>query len=362
MPRPPDPTPAGPLEAGYAFGFPLWTPRRGGERRVLVSDPWGYVRYELSANGSTRSRQVLAFWEQAEDFYTAAAESRPAARPLLYYYAFMNIVKAFLIHRGRGPKASEVHGIRHERPSNQASQLQTQKLIVGDLGSATKTAIFAEFSQELGHTLRNNQSMKVGDVVGQIVGVHRAWMSVTGHDSDFVTAEVDLRKARDAQRVFASISFSAREKDLAERVASRANWTRVASPSTPGLIHFETKKLGLAGTSYQESVTSLANGLRKLGMHLMLTEHDGYRIYFSDLGAKEAARLPQLLSMYAFMFFLGSITRYRPYDFDRYVAGKWGWLVNEFLNSQPAQFVYLMTSEIVGKEVVIPLGRVGLSS
>jgi hypothetical protein len=58
------------------------------------------------------------------------------------------------------------------------------------------------------------------------------------------------------------------------------------------------------------------------------------------------------------MFYLGNITRYEPQDFDTIVDKKWAWLVGDFLNTQPNQFLYLMACEISSNEVVIPYGQV----
>ena len=61
------------------------------------------------------------------------------------------------------------------------------------------------------------------------------------------------------------------------------------------------------------------------------------------------------------MFYLGSITRYRPYDFDRYLAGRSGHLLSEFLATQPNQFIYLLASELAGNQVVVPFSAIDLA-
>ena len=55
--------------------------------------------------------------------------------------------------------------------------------------------------------------------------------------------------------------------------------------------------------------------------------------------------------IYAIMFFLGSVTRYNPYFFDTLMDAKEQWLISEFLNTQPKQFLYYMASAVVGKPV-----------
>lgn len=55
--------------------------------------------------------------------------------------------------------------------------------------------------------------------------------------------------------------------------------------------------------------------------------------------------------IYAIMFFLGSVTRYNPYFFDSLMDEKEQWLISEFLNTQPSQFLYYLISYMVGKPI-----------
>jgi len=61
--------------------------------------------------------------------------------------------------------------------------------------------------------------------------------------------------------------------------------------------------------------------------------------------------LPQAAVIYATMFYLGSIVRYRPYDFDKLIDKKYRWVIDEFLQTAPKQFVILMVNEITQSEV-----------
>ncbi len=54
------------------------------------------------------------------------------------------------------------------------------------------------------------------------------------------------------------------------------------------------------------------------------------------------------------MFYLGSITRYKPYDFDKIITQRYSWLIGEFLSTQPMQFLYALASHLDGVEVVRP--------
>ena len=78
-----------------------------------------------------------------------------------------------------------------------------------------------------------------------------------------------------------------------------------------------------------------------------------YRAYYLYLcpGSEVASRMPQLCSIYAIAYYLGSITRYRPHHFTSIIDGPFGPFVEAFLGDQPTQFLYLLASEFTQREV-----------
>jgi hypothetical protein len=75
-----------------------------------------------------------------------------------------------------------------------------------------------------------------------------------------------------------------------------------------------------------------------------------YYLYASP-SAEHPHLLPQPLSIYAITYYLGSITRYRPQHFAKIISGDFGEFIQEFLTSQPSQFLYLMASDFAKRDV-----------
>ncbi len=73
--------------------------------------------------------------------------------------------------------------------------------------------------------------------------------------------------------------------------------------------------------------------------------------YYLYLSEPAESRLPQLLSIYLRMFYLGSVTRYNPPLFREMLSGRYGAFLREFLSSQPRQFVYGIACEFKQQEV-----------
>ena len=81
--------------------------------------------------------------------------------------------------------------------------------------------------------------------------------------------------------------------------------------------------------------------------------HPPYRKYYLYLAPlnERASVLPQILSMYLVIFLLGSVTRYQPHQFDRLLDTRYGAHLIGALTEIPAQYVYLMASEMLEREV-----------
>jgi len=61
-----------------------------------------------------------------------------------------------------------------------------------------------------------------------------------------------------------------------------------------------------------------------------------------------------MLSIYLLMFFFGSVTRYSPLYFEDLLDSKYGPLFDTFISESPMQFLYLMASDILDREVSKP--------
>ncbi len=79
-----------------------------------------------------------------------------------------------------------------------------------------------------------------------------------------------------------------------------------------------------------------------------------YRKYYIYLVPPEEPRLHPLCSAYLLMFYLGSVTRYRPQDFSRIQKSKFNAQIENFLDTYPKQFFYLLASEFAKRDVCWP--------
>ena len=65
-----------------------------------------------------------------------------------------------------------------------------------------------------------------------------------------------------------------------------------------------------------------------------------------------------MAAIHAAMFYLGSVTRYKPEDFDKILSGGYSWIVEEFIATAPVQFLYILASQLAETVVVRPYAAI----
>ena len=58
------------------------------------------------------------------------------------------------------------------------------------------------------------------------------------------------------------------------------------------------------------------------------------------IAPKKFKKHHQMASRYVLLFFLGSVTRYRPANFDKHMSSEYGPVLSEFLASEPSQMLF----------------------
>lgn len=340
-----------------ATGFPVFFYRRR-LPRVITEDVWACLRHLMErSEGLSHEgrRQIMAYVEQAFDFYQAAENPQIASRPLLYYYAFLNLAKAFLVAKGISLPARVNHGIKEPAENNrQRVRFEGQKVFV-QRPSPDRSQVFPELVRALRGTPVSPRSFRVLDLLAQVPAIHRTYTDVRRRapsflpikkfeilsDGKYLRVRMLVSSTAEARRVLLTIRKQRQFRKTFARLRAR----------TKGEIWFEGKRERGRGRGIDKGVSELANPVRNCGIWAILTE-DGYSYYMATFPRRRY--LPQLASIYAIMFYFGSVTRYRPYNFDRIVGGRYAWLVKEFIATQPYQFLYLMASTLAGVDVVRP--------
>jgi hypothetical protein len=333
-----------------------------GRNSVPLQEPWSYAEFHIKNNyrGDHRVRHALAYLSQSKSFYETAKQANRDSAPLLWYYCFLNLAKAYLAKtESLDALAGATHGI-FDPADNKDGYLSLKKQTIKTNGtlSGTRYSLFPNLCRLLGKSLApGEQFVPIRSLLRQVLGIHRAYMKAFAAESYFIKLrEPEFLECAPAVRGgHLWLRFFLLKEDFNDGVrfnALKDQLSPVFHPVTPGKhgehldAHcFESVHLEFTRFSADE-FPKLQEAICPIIRTLILPQGYLYYVMFERDFA-----LPQAAVIYAIMFYLGSIVRYRPYDFDKLIEKKYRWAVDEFLQIAPKQFVILMINELTQSQV-----------
>lgn len=361
------------------ISYSFW-PTKDGEKgnasviRTLFSlDPWAIINLAIKEKCPVAAKdEALACMLQARDFYESATEAgKLSSRPLTLYYCFMNLAKALCLTKGIQPTFDKAqHGLS-EQISTGGTELDDAYLDAYQSPSPKdgKLQNFAELMKVLGVTLTSKATLKLPSLMPQIVPGHRLWAHANDTSERFVSIwEIAPMFNKADKKMWLDLLVVA--DDLARLGVSQANFLRdTGLGSTFEAVQCDEKNedgrallrfqqiapLTLTNTKYANSLASLFKSIKN-DLWVTVASIPPYRRYYVYLcpPTEKSELLPQLASIYAIAYYLGSITRYRPHHFESITSKAIGPRIQDFITGQPLQYLYMIASEFAEQEISRP--------
>lgn len=366
-----------------ALEFSYWPMRRGDRRhglqsRVFASDPWNVIESAIRERTQRQYKnRALASLEQAIDFHNASLIGTVrAARPLLLYYCFMNVVKAFSAMKGLEADFDDFHhGLSSDFPQRHGNMVSgSLKCFPHQPGNApNRVNVFDLLHQGvIGYSLiqnnpgpnQNHRVMRIKDLLPQILLGHRLWASAASRRERFIEVDrlriLDDRPTSQCWTVFELVSneftrHGYSHTELYDGARLQNSWRRTEflageKPDEKARLRIELTAPETYGHRPSDVLNNLMNRVRH-DFWRSVTTSKPFRKYYVYISEQNDWVVPQVCSIYMLMFYLGSITRYRPEQFDTLATGKFGAFIEEFIENQPNQWLYMMASEFAEQEV-----------
>lgn len=351
--------------------------RRWGIHSTLyAADPWAVLAGTVNSSipaGPDRDA-AASFVRQAREYFGAAERaSSIETRPLLYYYSFLNVAKAIALSRGRAGLVGKVsHGISVAGGANISHTPAGAQLQVGASSSipgGTKSAI-----DELHWALEGagvaTGTYEVSEILAQSVIGHRMWREAFTQprverfipvDSIILKHDVSSRKIWVNFRLSRS-SLSSRGRGVTKTLRDSSllptfEAVKVSDPSITSEFHTFEQRNTVTYSGRAADVVAEAVGKVRPLLWQTITAAAPYRRYYLYLSPANERRMPQWLSIYATLFWLGSLTRYQPVELFDALDGNYGPFFREFLETQPRQLLYILASD-AKQQVVAKAGIV----
>lgn len=359
-------------------GFSYWPARQPKRNKTLqfelfTTSAWPVIEGTINTKCPKESMSSAnAFLVQSEDFYRASFNSGISTKPVLLYYSFLNLVKAFILTKGQASSLDRAkHGLS-EKLEEGGKEIKNAYLLAFK-SSPSERNIYDEFITTLGFSgLSNNKAIyPVEHILSQVAAAHRLWKEASHRAERFIPVH-ELRFRNNPENLDIWINLYILQDDLSRFSISHNKL--LEESRLKNKFRYVDNKSGNFGKDHRKLLClELKNPLRykkrpldKIGMlieeisirdklWLIATSIPPYRKYYIYMKPMDEIVLPQLGSMYALFYYLGSVARYRPSLYTKLIlGGNYGAFISEFLSSQPEQFLYLLASEFAQRQVVKP--------
>jgi len=329
-----------------------------GAAATLTADPWSYARAHLSQarqgkKGSNAQgyQRALHYTRLAEGFYAAMDGAETRTKGVLAYYGMLNLVKAYLsINRVELETVIEHHGM-----TVPIGKDRTIRLFPNTGGGNIQ--ILGAFAASLGTPITGQIDIEYIEVCAQIPELHQL-LFAGGHIKrrKFLPIQIAFRVTEDRRKLFAEYHYDkGHEGDLPIRnfhKGERARYLRRSIRRENLIVHQTVATKPLSKKNWPTVYRNYLRTFNGADLASILTRQ-GYR-YYCDL---EPRGLHHLCYSLISMFFIGTISRYRPTTVEKTFAGRNRPIATEALSLVPHQFCYQMVSRLTDSLCVVPYAQ-----
>lgn len=331
----------------YKYGFPLFTktsnPINLSSDKIIISDIWSFWDYIIKKKNKDNAF-LFSLLQQAKNFYEVAEKAEMKSKPLLYYYSFLNFSKILIHLEFSNPISQKYnHGIGEENNngfSHSTIDIHISNTRRHPFNKSIAYELLKVFGDDISQFNTNTKiTINLKNFFSHCVGVHRAYSQIYNKKEHFFKLSNEKIYKNGLDMLFqATVQCNKSERQNLI--------TQGYSINSDNLITWNT----IRGT---QNVTvcdyhNLSQNVRDSGIWYFIGTN-GYTSYISS--NPEYRYSPEII-IYNMMFYLGSITRYHPYLFDKIFSDKEQWLMSEFLTTQPKQYIYLATAKYIGQDVM----------
>lgn len=334
------------IKIDMKYGFPLFAKpdslvNLGKNEKLVISDIWAFWDYVVkkASKNQTGEQFLRSLLEQAKHFYHSAEDSPVKSQPLLYYYSFLNLAKIMINLTGTfGRDKRYMHGMTNP---------QNQRFLYSEIVKERQKTSVVQVAHELVSLFdpsitQCNLTLNVKDLLNHCVGVHRAYCEIYSQPEIFVRF-----KSHNLYKQGKTLTFKAFLYCTPKQKDSLTTQGYNITSDSEGIYYVESITMD-GYTPKRADYAALSSAIRAKGVWYFIG-NNGYTMYLSS---NPNMRYSQESIIYMMMFYLGSITRYHPYLFDEIFSDKEQWLMSEFLTTQPKQFLYLATANVLGQSVL----------
>lgn len=322
------------------------------DKTVLVEDTWEYVDMWLRRNNK---KEALFFWEQTKGFYDATSALPKTSAPLTAYYCFLNAVKTLLIVKGRTHIGK--HGVTGYNTGNKTALINEKvKFMVG--------GVLSELCYYFGETITaGGQIYTLKDIFYNLPFIHRAYNLTYENQPELfipISNPVYVNKIEAGNREAWVCALILDEKYTSQNTMNKLPTTFEKDLGVSDKVLIRKKQRFTWSTSQADKAANLQrlNNYHKSVRKDIVYIHGTSRLWYIKRGGVNNLIDRNILTLtFSAMHRLSELSRYNPATLTKHFECQHNWLLSEFINNAPAQFIDAISSEITGKEFGRPGSR-----
>ncbi|MFL5664886.1 MAG: YaaC family protein [Ktedonobacteraceae bacterium] len=316
-------------------------------------------------------KQFQAFVRQAKSYYQSAKTLHYRSSSLLYYYSFLNLTKAYLLLRNQQRVRGKVmHGLSYD-PSTTNIDFQLEVVKVAD-------GVFPLFYEALTSqsvaTIQNT-TLNITNLLSYPTDMSYQYQ-IGGYGVNNTLSSLAAIVIDQSKKQAWTIIGIPNHTDLDNFLNFHANflnaYEEVEIDRNRLTLIFGMGGLELSSFRFFQDRTTIPT----IGNSNVITPHAHFQKsttalspylnthYFDDnrdfdlaLPCQAAPSLQPIpmnepLSIYAVMFYLSSLVRYRPEYLESLLNHKPAWIIESFVNTTPEIFLRIMVSKITEIDLV----------
>ena len=331
------------------YGFPLFTHEEptgylhGNKEEILVSDLWSFWIFLIKQWSKKQkigvSSFLLSLLEQSKFFYEAAEKAPLNSKPLLYYYSFLNLGKIIITMRGKSGTTPQNGSFNHGISADPKNKSITIKPMLNSKCISVGYHLMNCFGDNVASGTPT--TIDIFDAMKNCLGIHNPYCLVMSQKKENFIKITGIELSKEG-RDFVARLYLKSTNQLTEQIYSiKKNNDRVYWEERISIRNSKPTKIDY----YKLSQQIIQKGI------WTYTDGKEYNMYVSSY---TKVRYTSASLIYCLMFYFGSITRYQPHLFETFLSDKQKWLVAEFLQTQPKQFLYISTSLAAEAYVTVP--------
>lgn len=315
--------------------------------RVLARDAFEFAELWLRRNCAS----ALPYWSQARAYYRASRSLPAQSSPLTIYYCFLNAVKSLLVVKG--VSFSDYHGVSG---NFQASKRSLSNEII----QFQEGGVLGALSRYLEEPECNTQH-SLTEVLSNLPFIHRAYRyTFRSHPELFIPLRsVVYRKHPTSDYVWVSAVVEGRFADQRSMRTLPSNFEFDQGFKQEFVIRTKNRvrwfARGAPRADKKSAMDRLRTYHRKLRLHLVYISASP-DLWYLKRNVARTTRLDRygLTLIFAAMHRLSELSRYDPKGLTSYLQGKENWLLSEFIELAPGQFLDELVCEMTSLEFGLP--------